>query len=99
MKNPHGVEPTRFLKRKESDNAIYCNPGYGPLFGKRISDIHINNECYKENSCWITCNDKDSVYEYHPEYKSTLFVNTAGPDNINRFSVLDYEVYEFSLQK
>ena len=99
MKNPHGVEPTRFLKRNESDCAIECNPGNGPLFGKWISDIHINNECYKENSCWITCNDKDSVYEYHPEYKSTLFVNTAGPDNINRFSVLDYEVYEFSLQK
>ena len=32
MKNPHGVEPTRFMKRKESEYAIKCDPEYGPFF-------------------------------------------------------------------
>ena len=90
MKNPHGVEPTRFMKREESDKAIYCNDYYGPIFGN--SDIDIGYNCTKENSCYIH-NDGTHGYECHPEYKSSLFVNTAGPNEINNFSVLDYEVY------
>ena len=38
-------------------------------------------------------NDGKGGYECHPEYKSSLFVNTAGPNEKNCFSVLDYEVY------
>ena len=88
MKNPHGVEPTRFMKRKERDCAIICNPRYSPQFGADIlmcilSNFHI---------CSIL-NDGIHSYECHSEYKSSLFVNTAGPDEDNNFSVLDYEVY------
>lgn len=38
-------------------------------------------------------NDGIHGYECHPEYKFSLFVNTAGPNKENLFSVLDYEVY------
>ena len=80
------------MKKKESDYAILCNPRYGPLFGNDYPDIAIANKCTNGNSCWIGpsfC----LQYESHPKYKSSLFVNTSGPDNKNSFSVLDYEVY------
>ncbi len=94
MKNPHGVEPTRFMKRNESWYAIKCDPPEGPTF---CSDFWNNNffigyHCNEENSCYIH-NDGKHGYECHPEYKSSLFVNTAGPYEYNYFSVLDYEVY------
>ena len=89
MKNPHGVEPTRYMKRKESKYAIECNPRYGPIFG---DDICINDKCNKLIFCWIG-NDGTNGYECHLQYKSSLFVNTNKPENTNRFSVLDYEVY------
>ena len=72
--------------------AIQCLPSWGPIFGNDYGDIAIADNCTKENSCWI-CNPSYFQYEPHPEYKSSLFVNTAGSDNKNNFSVLDYEVY------
>ena len=90
MKNPYGVEPTRFMKRKESEHAIECNPSRGPIFGPL--DMQIADKCNEENECHIH-NTGTFSFECHPEYKSSLFVNTAGPDEENNFSVLDYEVY------
>ena len=92
MKNAHGVEPTRFMKKKESKTAILCNPNYGPLFGNGNADILIPDNCTKESICWI---NPPSCFQYecHPQYKSSLYVNTSGPDTGNWFSVLDYEVY------
>ena len=93
MKNPHGVEPTQFMKRKESKYAIKCDPKCGPIFGNHYDcDIVIVDNCNKENSCWIG-NDGTNGYECHLQYKSSLFVNTNKPDKYNGFSVLDYEVY------
>ena len=89
MKNPHGVEPTRYMKRRESKWAIFCDPYYGLVFG---NDIHIDNYCNEEYSCFID-NDGNHKYDCHPEYKKSLFVNTAEPNNRNYFSVLDYEVF------
>ncbi len=80
------------MKKKESDYAILSSPKYGPLFGNDHPDIAIANKCTNEDSCWIGpsfC----LQYESHPKYKSSLFVNTSGPNNANYFSVLDYEVY------
>ncbi len=88
MKNPHGVEPIRFMKRKESDCAIECDYFCCPLF---YDDINMSNGIGK--SYRSIHNDGKHAYECHPEYKSSLFVNTAGPDEENKFSVLDYEVY------
>ena len=94
LKNPHGVEPTRYMKSKKSLYAICCHPRFGPLFrgDGQGSDIAIYDNCNKKNSCWIM-NDGIHGYECHPEYKCSLFVNTAGPNKKNLFSVLDYEVY------
>ncbi len=94
MKNAHGVEPTRFMKRKESRYAIVCDPNHGPIFGItiRYEDLMIVDHCNQENSCSIY-NSGERGYECHPEHKSSLFVNTAGPDEYNYFSVLDFEVY------
>ena len=83
MKNPHGVEPTRFMKRKESDYAIQCFSPCGPMFNH---DIYINDHCYREDSCFIH-NDGTEGYECHHEHKKSLFVNSMC------FSVWDYEVY------
>ena len=89
MKNPHGVEPTRYMTFSEGGHAIYCHPEYGPTVG---DDIFIKNNCNEANSCSIM-NNGTTEYHYHPEYRSSLFVGTAGPNKQNDFSVLDYEVY------
>ncbi len=88
MKNAHGVEPIQYMKRKESDRAISCLSKAGLAFGADILMLTRNNL----SLCFIH-NNGTHGYECHPEYKSSLFVNTAGPDEKNNFSVLDYEVY------
>ena len=91
MKNDHGVEPTRYMKRKESREAINCNNKYGPIFG--INDIFIANNCNKKDAC-MTDTDNMNAYECHPKYKSSLFLNsTRSDDNMKYFTVFDYEVY------
>ena len=92
LKNAHGVEPTRYMKRKESNCAIECNPNFCPLFGNAYPDICIVDNCNEEDSCWINP-PSNFQYECHPKYKSSLYVNTSGPGNNNNFSVLDYEVF------
>ena len=92
MKNPHGVEPTRYMKKNGNNSAIYCNPNFGPLFGNDSPDIFIVDNCNDENSCAI--NESSCLqYDYHPKYRSSLYVNSGGPDDVNMFTVLDYEVY------
>ncbi len=94
MKNPHAVKPTRYIKREESDCAIYCDSGSSPIFcgDEWSSDILIGDICNTENSCSIR-NDGRRGYECHPVYKCSLFVNSAEPDEKNKFRVLDYEVF------
>ena len=93
MKNDHGVEPTRFMKREESICAIKYETNCGPIFGcEDGSDIYINDKCNEENSCSIR-NGGINGYVCHPHYGSSLFVNTAGFDQDNLFFVLDYEVF------
>ena len=98
MKNPFGVPPTLFLKRKESIYAIECNPDKGPSFGNGYSDIGIGENCNEDNNCSIN-NDGKRGYECHPLYKSSLFVNDAKPHNINLFTLLDYEVFGIDICK
>ena len=81
------------MKRKESDGAITCLSIAGPAFGDMQNyNLFIGDHCNKWNSCLIH-NNGEGAYECHPEHRSSLFVNTAGPDEKNNFSVLDYEVY------
>ena len=93
MRNPYGVEPSQYMKRKKSDCAIKCAPGCGPSFGDDWHlDIYISD---RSNTNTVSSIDNDGThgYECDPEYKSSLFVNSAGPNEGNEFSVLDYEVY------
>ena len=93
MKNPHGVEPTRYMKRKYSECAIFCRQDFGPVFcGDPNIDIRISDNCNRAFSCQIS-NNGTHGYECHPRYKSSLFVNTNDSNMINGFTVLDYEVY------
>ena len=79
------------MKREDSDRAINCDPDYGPLFGSGC-DIGIHDNC-NENGGWTCYGNSDSSYECNNSLKQSLFVNTAGPNEKNDFSVLDYEVY------
>ena len=79
------------MKKKYSDRAIKCNPRYGPIFGYGC-DIGIHYNCNK-NGGWTCYGNSDSSYECNNSLKQSLFVNTAGPDETNVFSVLDYEVF------
>ena len=94
MKNPHGLEPTRFMN-KGRYGAIECNPHYGPTFG---GDICIRDQCNEGNSCYIE-NNGTHVYECHPQYKKSLFVNSADYYKVNIYSVLDFEVYGIDFEK
>ena len=92
MKNPHGVQPTRFMKKRNNHFAIVSNTNYGPRFS---IDMAIGDNCNRENSCWVSNDDGINGYGCHPEHKASLFVNTAGPNEANLFTVLDYEVYTY----
>ena len=78
------------MKKKGCLCTVNCRPYLGPLFGQ---DIFINDNCTKENSCWILNGCRTGQYEYHPVYKCSLFVNTNEPDIKNPYTVLDYEVF------
>ena len=81
------------MDSKDYEQFIYCDFDDGPVFGNHYgSAIHISFQCTKEKGCWIDFCKKNG-YEYHPEYRSSLFVNTAGSYYTNYFSVADYEVY------
>ena len=80
------------MKKEDSETTINCDPNNGPVFGNYSPDICIVDKCNEEDSCWIG-DPSRFQYECNPKYKSSLYVNTAGSDNCNCFSVLDYEVY------
>ena len=81
-------------KKKETKEDIDWLPNCAPLFGNYTPDIYIGDKCNEDNSCWINY-PSCFQYECHPEYKSSLYVNTNRPDKTNYFSVLDYEVYTY----
>ena len=96
LKNPHRVDPTRFMKKK-GKNAIRCNTLYGPKFGcnDKVCDIYISNKC-NINEGFINNDSSNSSYECDNNYRKSLFVGTAGPDQQNKFSVSDYEVFTYN---
>ena len=95
MKNPYGVEPTRFLKKKDNKYAICCDPHCGPIFGSSF-DIGINSNCNNKNGGWTNYGNSDGSYECRSPLKRSLFVNTDEPDQINWFKVSDYEVFTYN---
>ena len=95
MKNLHGIEPSKFMKKKDNNRAIYCNPSWGPVFGSGC-DLGINDNCNRDKGGWTKYGDSNGSYECKNSLKKSLFVNTAGPDETNCFIVSDYEVFTYN---
>ena len=81
------------MKKKDNNRAIYCKPIYGPVFGSGF-DIGIDDNCNHDKGGWT--NYGYGSYECNSPLKSSLFVNTAGPDQRNWFKVSDYEVFTYN---
>ena len=80
------------MKRKESKCAI-CYKFYN-IYEFGDGDISLGS-CFF-NFLFIKPsinNDGTHGYECHPQYKKSLFVNTAGPDEVNYFEISSYEVF------
>ncbi len=88
------------MKKKKSSEANIYNPECGPVFGYNkelmCNEIFIRDKCNEANSCHIYIDGNE--YDYLQQYRSSLFVNTAGPDEYNYFSVSDYEVFTIDYQ-
>ena len=95
MKNRHGIEPSKFMKKKDNNKALYCDPYYGPMFGSG-EDIGIFDNCNDDTGGWTNYGDGYGSYECSSPLKRSLFVNTAGPDEWNFFKVSDYEVFTYN---
>ncbi|KAK8811404.1 hypothetical protein WA158_003138 [Blastocystis sp. Blastoise] len=89
LSNEHGIPPTHYL-HNGNGRGILCASSWGLVFGSGL-DIALSDEC-----------DTDNVYTYtkassftwiNTPQRSSLFVNTAGPDEKNYFQVEDYEVW------
>ena len=52
----------------------------------------VQDACNEENNCLVD-NDGTRGYNCHSKLRSSLYVNTAGPDQFNRFEVLEYGVF------
>ena len=84
------------MKREDRHRAIECYSRTGPIFGSG-RDIGIHYNC-NENGGWTCYGDSYSSYECNNSLKQSLFVNTAGPNEQNDFSVLDYEVFSIDYE-
>ncbi len=93
LKNPHGVKPSKLIKKNDNNRAICCNPCYGPCFGLG-GDIGIYDNC-NDNGGWTSFGNSAGSYECNSPLKNSLFVNTAKPDETNYFKVSDYEVFTY----
>ena len=83
------------MKKKNNNRAIGCTPSYGPIFGYGY-DIWIEDNCNRDNGGWTDYGFSMSSYECSSPLKNKLFVNTAGPDELNYFKVSDYEVFTYN---
>ena len=84
------------MKRLGSKCAIECHPRFGPHFGD--FDIVLEDNLDEDSNCWIS-NDGTGGYECHPQYKKSLFVNSAKSNERNDFTLQDFEVYGIDFEK
>ncbi|KAK8797626.1 hypothetical protein WA158_005972 [Blastocystis sp. Blastoise] len=87
LSNEHNIPPTKY-SLLEHHLAITCKETSGPDF----MDIHISDDCHNNSYSYIT-----KVFNYYAHSLTpqslSLYVNTAGPEKKNYFTVDDYEVY------
>ena len=68
-------------------SCIYCVNTIGPWFGK--GDMFIYDKCNIEGG-GINNGRDNTTYSCKRSIRSSLFVDTAGPDEYNYFIVSDY---------
>ena len=94
LKNPHGVEPTRYMKKE----TLHCGKfvissqiDFGPIFGK--IDLYI-----KDSHCMIK-NNGTSTYDCHPQYKESLYFGSK-KELYGEYEcdILDYEVFDIDYE-
>lgn len=90
MKNPHGLPPTRFMKKKDHFCGIKCISNQGPVFGD--NNLFITSQYSSGEGSYIFTTNEHG-YECDPILQSSLFVNSGKPTEKNYTSLLDYEVY------
>ena len=84
MVNPYGLGPTKMpLRTQEQQDAIYCRPGYGPVFGAG-HDLFISNNANANTS---SRSRLVHTYERPPGRQDTFFTGSTN------FTVTDYEVF------
>ena len=78
--------------RKNFSKRFYIYPArIGPRNGLNDNDIELSDNC--DLSLSYISNDGAGCFDCHPQYKCSLFVNTARPDRMNTFKVWDFEVF------
>ena len=81
MVNPYGLGPTKMpLKTQQQQEAIYCDPGYGLVFGVGF-DLFISNANTSSSS------RLGRTYKRPPGQQQTFFTGST------YFTVTDYEVF------
>ncbi|KAK8797079.1 hypothetical protein WA158_004289 [Blastocystis sp. Blastoise] len=88
LSNEHNIPPSKY-GILDPYNALYCNKISGPDF----MNICISDDCHNNENSFI--NERTGIYSHSfiPQ-SASLFVNTAGPNESNYFTVDEYEVYE-----
>ncbi|KAK8794792.1 hypothetical protein WA158_001773 [Blastocystis sp. Blastoise] len=87
LKNPHNTGPQKFNVLSEKD-AIVQNTVSLACF---CSGFYLENDCNRINRSFI--GTKSGLYERDSTYGSSLFVDTAGPNDKNFFLVNDIQVF------
>ncbi|KAK8800701.1 hypothetical protein WA158_000026 [Blastocystis sp. Blastoise] len=89
LSNEHGIPPTHYL-HNGNGSGILCSSLWGPVFGSGF-DISLVDKCDTDNV--YTYTNASSFTWINTPQRSSLFVNTAGPNEYNYFKVEDYEVW------
>lgn len=92
LMNPNNLKPVQMpLIKDKEEMAIFCNSGYGPVFGTRNSngyyDLFIGNTPNQANSCTSTLNNSYRCPE--GQNNSTFLAGNY------LFSVSEIEVFAF----
>ncbi|KAK8798696.1 hypothetical protein WA158_007780 [Blastocystis sp. Blastoise] len=90
LSNEHAIPPTKYdYVSEDKSRAVYHSSGHGPTFGT-FGDIEISDGSKERGR---SCCKAKYYSEVNTPQKSSLFVNTDGPDDLNWFIPADYEVW------
>ncbi|KAK8810771.1 hypothetical protein WA158_007346 [Blastocystis sp. Blastoise] len=89
LQNPHHIVPSQYKNNQKYD-ALRYNRNWGPCFN---CGICISDDCNSNSYSHIMFDDQDPVYEQHPIYKSSLYIDLEPKQSKSFFKVEDIEVF------